>query len=118
MPPLEEDGATKPVWDQDEAEWLLGKYVLIGVTDYASDGKTVLSQEQYHGRIVAADEKVGVKIECEGVWAGKTMNLPPDLRSFQLARPGEYRLRSTGEVVTNPDLVATWSVHTTEPTKS
>ena len=29
--------------------------------------------------------------------------LPPDLRAFKKARPGEYRLRSTGEVVLDPD---------------
>ncbi len=67
------------------------------------DGKTVKAQGQYHGRIVAADKDKGFKIECEGVWAGKTMGLPPHLQSFRPANPGKYELRSTGEVVNDPD---------------
>lgn len=114
MPPVDEPQGP-PAWDQDEADFLVGKYALVGVTYLASDGQTVTSQGQYHGRIVSAEEKVGIKIECEGKWAGQTMGLPPDLRAFQLAGPGEYKLRSTGEVVKNPDVLATWSV--TEPPK-
>jgi hypothetical protein len=99
-----------PPWDQDEAEWLVGKYVLVGITNIASDGKTVKSQFQYHGRVTRAERGVGFTIECDGARAGQTMVVPPDLRAFHLADRGEYKLRTTGEVVSNPDLVATWSV--------
>ena len=40
---------------------------------------------------------------------GSTLILPGDLSSTRIARPGEYKLRSTGEVVTNPDFLATWN---------
>jgi len=109
MPPSEESDAPQR-WDQEEADWLIGKYVLIGVTYLASDGVTVTSQGQYHGRITSADQSDGFAIECEGVRAGKTMRLPPDLGAFRLAGPGEYKLRSTGEVVKDPDVLATWSI--------
>jgi hypothetical protein len=99
-----------PPWNQDEADALVGKYVLVGITWLAADGETVKNQGQYHGRIVSADASNGFQIECEGAFAGKTMGLPPDLRAFGPADPGEYRLRSTGEVVQDPDLLASWSV--------
>ena len=115
MPPSE-DTKGPPAWDQEEADWLVGKYVLVGVTYLESDGETVKSQGQYHGRIVSADRTAGIAIECEGKWAGKTMCLPPILEAFHPADPGDYRLRSTGEVVKDPEILATWSV--TAPTKS
>jgi hypothetical protein len=110
-----DESKAPPPWDQSQADRLVGKYVLVGITRLASDGKTVKSQTQYHGRIVAADQASGFKIECEGAFAGQTMGLPPDLRPFQPARPGQYRLRSTGEVVNDPDVLASWSI--VEPLK-
>src|SRR5262249_50129823 len=114
-PHIEEIPGTRK-WDQDEAEWMVGKYVLVGLTYLASDKKAVTSQQQYHGRITKAEQGAGFTIECEGVSAGKTMVLPPDLRAFRLASRGEYRLRSTGEVVRDPDILTTWSI--TQPLKS
>jgi len=117
-PPIRqsEEAAEKPRWDQREADLLIGKCVLAGVTYLASDGETVLSQLQYHGKITKAEPRVGFTIECEGASAGKTMVLPPDLRAFQVAGKGQYRLRSTGEVVNDPDMLTTWSV--VQPSKS
>ena len=89
-------------WDE-----LLGKRVLIGIT-YVDDDDVVIEQKQKHGLIVSADEEaVYVRLDgtLEPFW------LPPDLDSFQEAEAGEYRLRSTGEVVVNPDLLTTWVVH-------
>jgi hypothetical protein len=114
--PASDEPDGPPPWDQDEADWLIGKHVLVGVTYLASDGVTVSSQGQYHGRIVSADQSKGFAIECEGAWAGKTMGLPPMLSAFRLADPGKYKLRSTGEVVEDPDVLATWSI--VEPSKS
>jgi hypothetical protein len=117
MPPPESDGEdAEPVWDQDEAEGLIGQYALVGITYLAPDGETVTSQIQYHGRIIGADRSSGIKIECEGTRAGETINLPPHLQVFQAANPGSYKLRSTGETVKDPDVLATWSV--TPPKRS
>jgi hypothetical protein len=38
------------------------------------------------------------------------MTLPPHLSAFQAAKPGEYRLRATGETVENPDLTTSWTI--------
>jgi hypothetical protein len=115
MTPIEEPEGGPP-WDPEEAELLIGKRVLVGITNLASDGKTVKSQAQYHGRVTKAEQGIGISLECEGAWAGKILVLPPAPTKFFPADRGEYRLRSTGEVVTDPDFVTTWSV--TEPSKS
>ncbi|MGC4064960.1 MAG: hypothetical protein QM784_10020 [Polyangiaceae bacterium] len=97
--------------DSEELEWddLVGKHVLVGITFQDRRGK-VFGMEQIHGRIDSFDPEHGVAIELTGANAGEKFMLPPDLGAFQLAEPGEYRLRSTGEVVTDPDLLATWTV--------
>jgi hypothetical protein len=103
---------TQELWDEEEAEWLIGKYALVGVTIVRHDGE---SQGQYHGRIVSADRQVGITIDCEGVWKGRTLVLPPATGWFDPADPGEYRLRATGEIITDPDVLSRWSI---EPNKA
>jgi hypothetical protein len=53
--------------------------------------------------------------ECEGVWCGKTITLPPQTGAFGPANRGKYRLRSTGEIIKDPNVLATWSI--TPPVK-
>ncbi len=107
---------TAPAWDAERARWLVGKHVLVGVTHLASDGKTVVAKEQFHGMIMAAVEDHGISIAClGGPKEGQTMVLPPVTVPYLDAKPGEYRLRATGEVVTNPDVTVSWTV--TEQTK-
>lgn len=100
----------QPPWDEVSAESLVGKRVLVGITTLAPDGETLLDQDQYYGVITAADSKKGFRIDCSGILAGTAKFLPPDLRGFRDAPPGEYTLRSTGEVVVNPDVICTWNV--------
>jgi hypothetical protein len=90
MPSLDNiDG--RPEWDQSDADWLIGKTAIVGITNLASDGTTVKSRGQYHGKIVRADRNAGIVIECQGVWSGKTMTLPPHPSAFHPANSGEYR---------------------------
>jgi hypothetical protein len=102
--------------DQSEADWLVGKTIFADITFLAADGATVKSGGQYPGKIVRADRKSGIAIECESVWSGKTMTLPPVTSAFRPAGPGEYCLRSAGEVIKDPDVLTTWSI--TERMKS
>ena len=100
----------RPAWDEGGAEALVGQTVLIGIT-YVDGADKAVRQEQLHGLIVSADPAKGFEIELEGKRAGEIYWLPPHISAFNPARPGEYRLRTTGEVVTNPDLLSTWTIN-------
>jgi hypothetical protein len=100
----------RPPFDSESAASMVGKYVLIGMTYVDATGK-VVEQRQLLGRIVATDAKRGITIELKGKRDGEVYCLPPDLRSFKDAPRGEYRLRSTGEVIVNPDLLTTWTIN-------
>ncbi len=84
---------------------LPGKVILVGITYYTHD-KQFIEQKQFHGTVVRADES-GILIRKSD---GEETTLPPDLRSTKPASPGEYRERSTGEIVENPDFLSTWNV--------
>jgi hypothetical protein len=90
--------------------------IAITYTYLKSDRQTVISQEQYHGKIVSADREFGFQLECSGAWLGKTMKLPPGAGAFSPAERGVYQLSSSGEMVSNPDVIARWRV--AEPIES
>jgi hypothetical protein len=104
-----DDSARAPEWDSDFAAQLIGKTVLIGIT-YLDAGGSLLEQVQFHGIIVEARPDHGVIVNCRGENVGQKFTVPPDLRSIQPARPGKYRLRSTGEVVVDPDYTTSWTM--------
>lgn len=99
-----------PAWEDEKARNLVGKIALVGLTYLASNGETIINREEYFGRITWADSNRGLQIDCMGSLAGTTKFLPPDLRSFYDAPPGEYKLKSTGEIVINPDVLSTWQI--------
>jgi hypothetical protein len=100
------DGTTSdsPPFDVQIASQLIGKRVLIGLT-YVETGQDD-RHEQKHGVVKDVSEG-GVTVRLSD---GGTYSLPPDLRPWKSAPPGEYRLRSTGEVVVDPDFIANWRV--------
>ncbi|SRR6266480_5059619 len=105
---------SRPAWDSALAASLVGKYVLIGLT-YCDHNDKLIEQKQIHGMIIKADAKDGFAVKLEGQKAGEIYWLPPDPRAFQDARPGEYRLRSTGEIVVDPDFVSNWTINRPPP---
>lgn len=60
-----------------------------------------------HGIIAGASAK-GIVIRLS---TGSNYNLPPDFDAINEAPPGEYKFRSTGDVVVNPDFMTTWTIH-------
>ena len=91
---------------------LLGKTILVGLSYYAGD--QLIEQKQYWGTVVEANE---TRIRFRQT-NGELFSLPPNLESTKPAHKGEYRLCSTGEVVTDPDFTSTWSIyHSPEPEK-
>ncbi len=95
-----------------EAGEILGKTVLVGLTYMTADGR-VREREQLHGVVVSADEELGIEIRQA---SGEIFTLPPAFDSFEPADPGEYTLRSTGEVISDPDLLCSWTI--TEPAEA
>ena len=93
--------------DPDEAAALIDKHVLIGLT-YVNHADEPVEQKQVHGRIIRAAKSEGIIVALEP--SGEELALPPVLDAVHPAAPGEYRLRSTGEVVIDPDYTATFTV--------
>ena len=96
----------RPDWDHVLAGKLLGSTVLVGLT---FDDPAGQRQEQFYGTVMSTDPDQGITLRLEGSRSGELYTLPPDLRAFHPARPGEYRLRQTGELVTDPDYTSSWT---------
>ena len=96
------------VWDEEFAQGLIGKTLLVGLTWVDPAGDRL---EQMHGEVVSVDARRGIELRLAGGRAGDAFRLPPDLRGIVAATSASYRLRGTGEVVDNPDFTATWVIH-------
>ena len=92
-------------FDEDFADGFIGKYLLVGITRTSDKGK-VLSQQQLHGIIITANAEA-IELELGGVHEGKTWRMPPILEELSPARRGKYELKTTGEVVEDPDFTFT-----------
>jgi hypothetical protein len=97
------------LWDDAIATDLPGKVLLIGLT-FKSTAGVAERQEQFWGRVIAADQRAGISLVLLGSRDGESFDLPPDTRSIRVARRGDYQLRSTGEIVTDPDYTVTFLV--------
>lgn len=103
--PSEEDETVPPRLDAEACARILGKHLLLGLT-YVKYSGELIAKTQLHG-IVEDISSTGITIRMAD---GSIYRLPPDLRGIEDAPPGVYRLRSTGEEVENPDLLATWTI--------
>jgi hypothetical protein len=81
----------------------------VGLIYLDADGE-LIDKQQVFGRVLSATPRGGISLRLEGRRTGERYALPPDTRSFRKAKPGEYRLHATGEVVVNPDYTVTFSV--------
>jgi hypothetical protein len=98
------DERGRPEFNEDRARFAIGKSVLVGITKMTPEGHAS-EHHQLFGTLSAIDAVKGLTFALSN---GKTYTLPPDIRSLEEARPGEYRLRSSGEVVVDPDYTFTW----------
>ena len=98
----------QPYFDEKEAKAIIGKHLLVGVT-HRNYSDEVTGVEQFHGEIIRASREEGIILRLSG--SGEERWVPPDLSRLEQADPGEYRLKSTGEVVVNPDFLSTWTVY-------
>ena len=103
-----EAASEPPEFDEDLAQSYVGRTIIIGLT-YLDHAGNFLEQRQLHGEIVSAGRD-GIEIALAGKFAGQTWNMPPTLEGIRSAPAGDYRLRETGEVVVDPDLMSTWTI--------
>jgi hypothetical protein len=99
------NGSPDNTFDEDFADGFIGKYLLVGITRTTNKGK-VLTQQQLHGVIVNATAQA-IELELAGVHEGETWRMPPILEELTPARRGRYELKTTGEVVEDPDFTFT-----------
>ena len=85
------------------------KRIIVGITFLDSDG-ALIEQFQMHGRVVAANGEEGIVLVRPN---GGRFVIPPSPGWLKAARPGEYRLRATGEVVIDPDYLLTVTLNGT-----
>ena len=89
----------------------IGRTLLLGVT-YKGPGGELRRQEQLVGTIMVVDFDRGIVVSCEP--DGRNFVLPGDPCWLVPAAPGEYRLRSTGQVVEDPDYIAKLTIEQRE----
>lgn len=82
---------------------LVGTHLLVGITVQDAAGG-IVSRQQFHGTVTDVVDGVVVLAHAEG-----ELLLPAEPDAYSAARPGRYRLPS-GEVVVDPDHLATWVV--------
>ena len=84
---------------------LLGKTLLIGVT-YESHTGELIERKQHFGPITEISRKRGIVIQDE--ISGGSFALPPDLQRLSPAPRGNYTLKPSGRVITDPDYTSQW----------
>jgi hypothetical protein len=68
----------------------------------------IASRFEFHGTVESVREDV---VEVRRADNGEIFTLPPAPEAYEPAPPGEYRLKTTGEVVVNPDFTCVMTVH-------
>jgi len=99
----------RQLFDAKRAKHVVGKLILIGLT-YIDNKGHITKQKQIYGKIISID-KSKISIGLQGTHQGELFNLPPDIPTLKEAQLGDYHLRETGEIVTNPDLLVTYDIN-------
>jgi len=96
----------KPRLDESGAGEYIGKTILVGIT-YLDHHQNLIERKQWHGIIETFSNSEGIRIKLAG--SEDRCCLPPDPRGIQKAKPGIYTLKTTGEIIEDPDYLATWT---------
>jgi hypothetical protein len=94
-------------FSDEDARNVIGRRVLVGVTHRTMEDE-VASLEQFHGIVDRVSRSEGLVLRLPG---GGERTIPPDLSRLEPAAPGDYRLKTTGEIVVDPDFTAMWTVY-------
>lgn len=101
----------EPYFDEEEAKSIIGKHLLVGVT-HRNRSEEITGVEQFHGEIIRASREEGIIVLVSG--SGEERWVPPDLSRLEPAVPANYKIKSTGEIVVNPDYLSMWTVYPQE----
>ena len=83
-----------------------GKVFLIGLT-FVDQDKNVIEQYQTSGTVnELTDDGLLIFKRADG----SLFQLPFDEEAIRVTPEGEYRERTTGNVITNPDYITTWEI--------
>lgn len=93
--------------DTENTENLIDKILLIGIT-VLDEKDEIISQVQVYGPIIRVTDDLIVIRRNE---TQAEFTIPAYLDNVKEAKPHEYKLRTTGEIVTNPDYLSSWTVH-------
>ena len=85
---------------------MIGKRLLVGIT-YLDPSGEIDDQVEFAGVVTAVEPLVAID-RGDG---SEPFTLPPEPQAYDEAAAGDYTLRTTGEVVSNPDFVTTWTVN-------
>jgi hypothetical protein len=99
-------------FDSSKIASFLGKHIIIGIT-YVDHNDDFISKKQVHGIIDRINMHEGIVVILHG--SNEQLRLPPWVDDLEPAAPGDYRFKSTGEVVSNPDYKCSWLVKSPPP---
>lgn len=86
---------------------LKGKSIIVGITYVSSSGE-IVDTLQFSGVLDRLEDgMVFINVNNDEM---DEFSLPPDEDSFEPAPEGIYTMRSTGQVVENPEIMSTWTV--------
>lgn len=92
-------------WEELQ-DYIKGKLFLIGLTFVNKQGD-LIEQFQTHGTITDLTNDGLFKIKRAD---GSIFQMPYDNETIEKAEKGEYRERSTGLIITDPDFIMTWEI--------
>jgi len=96
-------------WEELQ-KYLKGKVFLIGLT-FISEKGTLIEQYQTHGTVKDLTNDGIFKIERED---STVFQMPYDKDTIRKADKGEYREKSTGQIIKDPEYIMTWEITVSE----
>lgn len=89
-------------------EEYLDKIILVGII-FTDKDNNLIEQYQTHGTIKSIQNHTITILRNDN----SLFHIPFDTDAIYKAEPGEYKEKSTGIVVVNPDYITTWTVSNT-----
>lgn len=95
-----EDMGEELDWDEEFANDLIGRTLLVGLTFLEADG-SLIERQQAFGTVTACHPVDGITLELDG--SDETFVVAPILEAIEPAEPGTYQLADDEEAIEDPD---------------